>query len=124
MLQPVPAFAGSCRWLKPTIVTFNTLISACAKGSLFEVALQLYEEMQRQGIQPDVITLSALITACRRLDYWEEAMDLVREFASLHGIRLNTIACNSLITTLGQAGRWQYAQQVHLPRPPKSSSRY
>lgn len=79
---------------------------------MLELALQLYNEMQQQGIRPDVITLSALITACKQLNHWEEAMDLVQEFSSVHGVKLNTIACNCLITTLGRAGRWQYAQQV------------
>lgn len=108
----VPLDAAAGRKLEPTRVTYNTLISACAKGGLYDAALEVYESLKRQGHSPDAYTLSALIIACKAVNYWEEALEFVEEFRDEHGIKLNTVACNALLATLGTAGRWQYAKQV------------
>ena len=50
--------------LKATIVTYNTLMSACGKAGMFDTVQDLFEDMQDKGIQPDAFTLTALITAC------------------------------------------------------------
>lgn len=46
----------------PNAVTYNTLISACAKAGLYARAQRLHAEMQAAGIPDDVFTLTALIT--------------------------------------------------------------
>ena len=45
----------------PTLVTYNTVISACAKGGLWAEAKQLAESMAAEGIPKDAFTLSALV---------------------------------------------------------------
>ena len=40
------------------------------------MALQLWLEMQRKGLEPDVITCSALINACAKGDYAEKTLQL------------------------------------------------
>lgn len=96
----------------PTLTTINTLMSACAKGGMFDIVVELYESLQGLRLRPDVFTLTALITVCKACDYWEEALSFAEEFSAEHGIEMNTLACNALIATLGRAGRWQYALQV------------
>jgi pentatricopeptide repeat protein len=46
----------------PNAVTYNTLISACAKAGLYAKAQQLHGQMQAAGVPDDVFTLTALIT--------------------------------------------------------------
>ena len=46
----------------PNAVTYNTLISACAKAGLYAKAQQLHGQMQAAGEPDDVFTLTALIT--------------------------------------------------------------
>ena len=87
-------------------------MSACAKGAMFDTVLELYEAFPRYHLQPDIFTLAALLTVCKACNYWEEALSFAEEFSTAHGIEMNTLACNTLITTLGRAGRWQYALQV------------
>ena len=96
----------------PSLVTFNTLMSACAKAGLYNRVGQLFRDLRERDITPDVYTLAALIQACRRRNFWEEAIEFTDTFRGVYGIRLNTICCNALISTLGCAGRWQYALQV------------
>ena len=38
----------------PNLVTYNTVIDACGKGGVeVDVAWELFEEMQREGLKPD-----------------------------------------------------------------------
>lgn len=104
--------SASGRRLKPTLTTINTLMSACAKSGMYDTVVDLYTALPRYQLTPDVFTLAALITVCKACAYWEEALSFAEEFSTEHGIELNTLACNALITTLGRAGRWQYALQV------------
>ena len=106
--------AANGKRLKPTLTTVNTLMSACAKGSMFDTVIELYEALPRYDLQPDIFTLSALLTVCKACNYWEEALSFAEEFSTCHGIEMNTLACNALIATLGRAGRWQYALQVRF----------
>jgi pentatricopeptide repeat protein len=46
------------------VITYSSLISACEKAGRWETALQLFDEMQRDGCTPNTVTYNSLITAC------------------------------------------------------------
>ena len=50
----------------PDVITYTAVISGYEKGKQAEQALEVFQEMQRQGVVPDVITYSALISACEK----------------------------------------------------------
>ena len=87
-------------------------MSACGKAGMFDTVQELYETILRLGISPDIFTLAAMLSVCKSCGYWEEALSFAEEFSTEHGIEMNTLASNTLIATLGRAGRWQYALQV------------
>ncbi len=45
------------------VITYNTLINACARENLSERAQLVFNAMKRQGVVPDDITYSSLISA-------------------------------------------------------------
>ena len=47
-------------------ITYSALISACEKGKQPELALQVFEATQQQGVEPHVFTYSILISACEK----------------------------------------------------------
>lgn len=51
---------------KPTIYTWNAIISAFANLNQSARALELYEEMKQKGINPDKITFLSILKACIR----------------------------------------------------------
>ena len=65
--------------LQPNVITYNALISACGKGRMVEVALQLFDDMRQHGVQPDVITYNALISACGNGRMTERALQFLDE---------------------------------------------
>ena len=43
--------------MSPNILTYNTVINACARGDLdCEGLLGLFAEMRHEGVQPDLVT--------------------------------------------------------------------
>ena len=40
------------QWLTPSVITYRSMISACAKGDLAEEALQLFKTIQSQWLTP------------------------------------------------------------------------
>jgi pentatricopeptide repeat domain-containing protein 1 len=47
-----------------SVITYSALINACEKAGQWELALQLFERMQQEGIAPNTVTYNSLITAC------------------------------------------------------------
>lgn len=48
----------------PNVVTYNVLTMICKKSNQLELALEVFQAMQRQGTVPDAISLDSLILAC------------------------------------------------------------
>ena len=46
------------------MITYSSLISACEKAGRWELALDLFSEMHREGCKPNVVTYNSLIAAC------------------------------------------------------------
>ena len=60
--------------LKPTFMTYNAMIDACAKsGGQWERAKATFEEMKAAGMKPTVITYNALISAYEMSNQWARA---------------------------------------------------
>ncbi len=52
------------RGCERSVITYSSLISACEKAGQWELALELFSEMQLEGCRPNVVTYNSLITAC------------------------------------------------------------
>jgi len=60
--------------LRPNVIVYSALISACGKGKQSERALDLFETMRCQGVLPDVIACGTLISACENRLEWALGM--------------------------------------------------
>jgi pentatricopeptide repeat domain-containing protein 1 len=49
------------------------MISAYGSGKQWQKAEQMFEEMQRIGVEPSVVVYSAMITAYGKGDQWQKA---------------------------------------------------
>ena len=41
--------------VKPTVITYSALISAAEKGQQWKLALEVLDEMKRNGLEPNVV---------------------------------------------------------------------
>merc|ERR1712137_501243 len=85
--------------VRPNVITYSALISACGKGSQTEKALEVFAEMKQSGLKPNVITYSALISACVKGNQTEKALEV---FAKMKrsGVKPDAITYDSLSSVL------------------------
>lgn len=76
---PTLGYTGS------SLVTYNTLISACGKAGMYDQVQKMFQEMQDRGIQGDAFTMCGMITACEKVS----SISLYSNFTASH----LTVAC-------------------------------
>jgi pentatricopeptide repeat domain-containing protein 1 len=65
--------------VRPTVITYSALISACEKGGQWKLALEVLEDMKTAGHGVNVIAYSATISALSKGQQWEIALQLFRQ---------------------------------------------
>ncbi len=87
------------------MITYSALINACEKAGQWELALQLFERMQQEGIAPNTVTYNSLITACTQGSQWEKASE-VFDHMRFHNCRPDTVTYSALIGAYEKGGQW------------------
>ena len=54
--------------MRPDLVAYNAVISACGNSRKLERAQQLLKELRLQALLPDTITYNSLISSCQNGD--------------------------------------------------------
>jgi pentatricopeptide repeat protein len=100
----------------PNVVSYNIAISACAKGRKFELALELFEEMQSSTeLEPDARSYNALLHALDNCQEAELALDHLRQVTAA-GAQLRAFASKCQLDPTSRAnphgllfpcGRWR-----------------
>ena len=72
-------------------------ISACEKGSQWQEALRLLEEMKENNIAPNTVTYNAVISACQKASQWQEVLRLFEEMKE-NNITPDTITFSAAIS--------------------------
>jgi pentatricopeptide repeat protein len=94
--------------LAPNVVTFSTLITACANATpsaRVDEAMLLLERMEAAGLAPNVVTFSTLITACANAQpsaRVDEAMLLLERMEAL-GLALDEHTLSAILKCCARA---------------------
>eukprot|EP01062_Namystynia_karyoxenos_P063511 TRINITY_DN56306_c0_g1_i1.p1 TRINITY_DN56306_c0_g1~~TRINITY_DN56306_c0_g1_i1.p1 ORF type:complete len:546 (+),score=107.78 TRINITY_DN56306_c0_g1_i1:220-1638(+) len=88
------------------VVTFSTVISACAQGGRYREAFQLLREMERTGVERNAFTYNAVIAACEKAGLWQASIGLLREMER-KGIKGDTVSYGSVMWACAKVGRWR-----------------
>jgi pentatricopeptide repeat protein len=75
--------------------------------------VELFEEMQRRGVQPNVITWNAAISACAKGAQWERAVELFEEMQR-RGVQPDVITWSAAISACEQSGLLEQAIDLFL----------
>ena len=86
------------------MITYNSFITACAKGVRAEHVLQLLETMQLQGLIPNVISYTALISSCGKSQQPERAFEHF-EAMQTHGLTPDVATYNTIISACAKSQR-------------------
>ncbi|XP_059633236.1 putative pentatricopeptide repeat-containing protein At3g11460, mitochondrial [Cornus florida] len=103
-----------------SIVSWTSIIGACASHGHGEDALKLFSEMKKEGIRPNSFTFTAVLTACRHSGLVEEGRkhfeSMTKDYSLVPGVE--QFAC--MVDLLGRAGRLVEAYEFieNMPTEP------
>lgn len=113
--QPAIELAERALLLRPMPPSILTgVIKVFGEAGQLGRAVSLLRSMKEDmNVAPNEYHLGALIVACRRCGQWEMAVALFNRMDSLN-VPKNTIICNNIISTLGDALQWQAVFEILL----------
>ena len=111
------------------VITYSSTISALAKAArrnlkgtvggegiadeLSTKALDLLEQMKKEGVEPDAYSYSGAISACASAGRWKEALDLMSQMKKGGPkTRPNRITYTAAVSACGRAGEWEHALRL------------
>lgn len=87
-----------------SVVSWSSIIGACASNGHGYDALNLFSKMKEEGITPNSFTFTAVLTACRHSGLVEEGRkhfeSMIKEYSIVPGVE----QCASMVDLLGRAG--------------------
>eukprot|EP00927_Polykrikos_kofoidii_P008648 TRINITY_DN135_c0_g1_i8.p1 TRINITY_DN135_c0_g1~~TRINITY_DN135_c0_g1_i8.p1 ORF type:complete len:805 (+),score=106.70 TRINITY_DN135_c0_g1_i8:71-2485(+) len=98
--------------LEFSIVTFNTLIDACARCGEMSRVPELLKSMQCQSIEPDLITYCAILKGYCRENKLERAFELVENMRLTTSFVPDEIMYNSLLDGCARSGLFDKGAEV------------
>jgi pentatricopeptide repeat protein len=89
---------------RKSLVTWNSMISACANNRNPEDAFGLFSRMFNYGVAPDGVTFLAVLTAYAHVGLVDEGYRLFESMQRDHGIEARIEHYGCVVNMLGQAG--------------------
>jgi len=95
-----------------TIVTFNTVIDACARCEELHRIPTLLADMDRLGIPPNIITYGAILKGYCQEGKLDKAYELLQSMRETTDFTPDEIMYNSLLDGCARQGLWERALSV------------
>lgn len=107
---------------RKSLITWNSMISACAMHGTAEEALGLFREMtQVTGVRPDGVTFLAAMSACAHKGLVEEGRRLFGSMGREYRIEAGVEHYGCMVDMLGRAGRLKEAYELIMQMPVPSN---
>ncbi|KAJ4960858.1 hypothetical protein NE237_020768 [Protea cynaroides] len=97
---------------RKSLITWNSMISACANHGNVEEAVGLFGEMMNSRIWPDGVTFLALLTAYTHKGWVDEGCRLFKSMCSDYRIEAGIEHYGCMVDMLGRAGRLEEAYKL------------
>ncbi|KAL1211640.1 Pentatricopeptide repeat-containing protein [Cardamine amara subsp. amara] len=98
--------------LEKDVTLWTTMITGFALHGNGQQALQLFKEMQDEGVTPNKVTLLAVLTACSHSGLVEEGLGVFNHMKEKFGFAPETEHYGSLVDMLCRAGRVEEAKDI------------
>jgi pentatricopeptide repeat protein len=98
------------------IFAWNEKLTKDVKDGQLEKAMQLFQQMQQEGMSPDKFTFVPLIKACAGLGRLEDGR-LVHKQLIQSGYKSNVFVCKSLVDMYAKCGSIEDAWRVFNKMP-------
>jgi pentatricopeptide repeat protein len=104
------------------VVSWSTMILAYAQHGHGQEALQLFEQMQQEGVKPDLITFMGVLSACSNVGLVDEGQRYFQSMSRDHALTPTVEHYGCMVDILGRAGCIKEVQQVILEMPVQPDS--
>jgi pentatricopeptide repeat protein len=104
------------------VVSWSTMILAYAQHGHGQEALQLFEQMQEEGVKPDLITFMGVLSACSNVGLVDEGQRYFQSMSRDHALTPTVEHYGCMVDILGRAGCIKEVQQVILEMPVQPDS--
>ncbi|KAJ0968249.1 hypothetical protein J5N97_025166 [Dioscorea zingiberensis] len=95
------------------VVSWTAMINGYGKHGHGQAAINLFKEMQLEGVEPDEVAYLALLSACSHAGLIEQCQDyFYRLITHNHQIKPKVEHYSCMVDLLGRAGRLQEAREL------------
>jgi pentatricopeptide repeat domain-containing protein 1 len=86
------------RGIKPSLVTFNTILTIVSMSKSFGKCLDIFELIIDEDLVPDSYSLALLVRSLKQsVDVTRESVNQILNIQKQYDIKLDTVLCNSMI---------------------------
>ncbi|KAF2283195.1 hypothetical protein GH714_043525 [Hevea brasiliensis] len=94
------------------LITWNSMIGGFAQNGRGGEALQIFDEMIKEGIKPDYITFIGLLFACSHAGLVDQGKKYFMSMTKQYGIKPGIEHYNCMVDLLGRAGLLEEAENL------------
>ncbi|KAH8954826.1 hypothetical protein BDL97_08G101800 [Sphagnum fallax] len=98
------------------VVTWNAMILGHVKCGQGQKALELFQQMQQEGMQPDSVTFVGVLNACASVVAIEEGRCAHQQIIQ-SGLQSDVFVCNNLVDMYAKCGSVEEAWRVFNKMP-------
>lgn len=96
---------------KPNLVTYNTLLRACAQAKQHEKLEELFKEMELEGFKPDIYTFNGVLDAHGKAGDFAAMESLLKKMRHCK-VKADFITYNTMIDAYGKAGNIEKMEEA------------
>ncbi|KNA10971.1 hypothetical protein SOVF_139390 [Spinacia oleracea] len=107
-----------------TQFAWTAIISAHARHADYDSVMQIFNEMEKQGVKPDTITFLSMLTACGRKGMVDMGRQIWDSMIKDNSIDPSTEHYSCMVDMLGRSGRLKEAEELlhQIPGGPSFSA--
>ncbi|KAF8783886.1 hypothetical protein HU200_000333 [Digitaria exilis] len=91
-------------------VSWNTIITSCSQHGRGLEALDLFDQMKKEGLKPNDVTFIGVLAACSHVGLVEEGISYFKSMSSEYGINPTPDHYACVVDILGRAGQLDRAR--------------
>lgn len=105
-----------------SFVSWTAIIAAYAQQGHAREALELFREMQQEGVKPDEVTFISLLSACSHAGLLQEGQSCFASMEKDYGLLPKVEHCMCMIDLLGRAGLLDEAEELICRMPSQAKA--
>ncbi|PQM41728.1 pentatricopeptide repeat-containing protein DOT4 chloroplastic [Prunus yedoensis var. nudiflora] len=91
-----------------SVVSWTSMIAGYVREGLSDEAIELFSEMERNGVSPDVYTITSILHACACNGSLKKGRD-IHKYIREHGMDSSLFVCNTLMDMYAKCGSMEDA---------------